>query len=65
MIDEGGAFIDKDADRAGYQWGYVARGRGGDMTFYAAYNLQRLDYKRGHLRLVETRRAADTSAHDH
>lgn len=57
VIDKDGAFTDKDAGRASYQWGYAARDRDGETTFYAAYNLQRLDYKRGHLRLVETRRA--------
>jgi len=61
---ENGEYVDKDGVRIAYRWGYGARPSGGDTEtiFYPAYKLQRLDYKRGHLRLVEACAPRVTSA---
>lgn len=60
VLSESGAFIARDGKRVDYRPGYVAADNHGGLgaTFYPAGQLQTLDYKRGYLRLVETRTAS-------
>jgi hypothetical protein len=62
---EGGAFVDADGERFDYRWGYLAvrrDGSGPSEFFYPALNLQTLDCKQGHLRLVVTNKRTEAHA---
>ena len=50
--DDDGPFIDDEGNRRCFQPGYVAQPRGGKPTFYPAHQIQSVDYKHRHLRLV-------------
>lgn len=55
VLTDDGEFVAREGGRVAYRLGYVVLMPDGKTSFHLPHELQRIDYKRGHLRLVETR----------